>query len=519
MTNILSLIIFAPLVGMLAILFTPRREEKIIKTIAACTSAVPLFLIMSLWCQFDRARVVDGADAQAMAEMMQFTERTTWISVGNLHVDYYVGVDGLSFPMVFLTGLLAFICIIASWGIDKGVKGYFALFLLLETGIMGTFCALDLFLFFVFWEVMLLPMYFLIGIWGGPRKEYAAIKFFLYTFFGSVFLLIGLIAIYFGTSAGRTFDLFALAQAMDTFPEHLKMWVFFGFFVAFAIKVPVFPFHTWLPDAHVEAPTAVSVILAGVLLKLGTYGMLRISYPMMPGMLMKFIPVIAVLAWVNIIYGAMCAMAQTDLKKLVAYSSISHMGIVMLGMCQINSLGFNGAALQMFNHGTVTAMMFLLVGVIYDRAHHREINGFGGLGVVMPVYTGLVSIAFFAGLGLPGLSSFISEAMVFLGGFDAIHRSVDLFGCQIQLHTFVKYVTVISIPGIVVTAGYVLWTLQRVWLGPLNEKYKDIEEISTREIACLVPLLVIVLILGVYPAPILDIQNHTLELLLKVTGA
>jgi NADH-quinone oxidoreductase subunit M len=401
--------------------------------------------------------------------------------------------------MVLLTALLCFICIFASWGIEKGVKGYFALFLLLDTGMMGVFCALDFFLFYIFWEVMLLPMYFLIGIWGGPRREYAAIKFFLYTLFGSVLMLIAMLALYFYNDP-HTFDMTKLWGA--EYGNDPVFWglgfqqlVWLALFIGFAIKIPAFPFHTWLPDAHVEAPTAISVILAGVLLKMGTYGILRINFPMLPDATLYFAPTLlaALGAW-NIVYGAFCAMAQQDLKKLVAYSSISHMGYVMLGMASFTAQGINGAVLQMFNHGTITAMLFLLVGVIYDRAHHRDINGFGGLAAIMPVYTGVTAVAFFAALGLPGFSAFISEVLVLLGSWKPY-----------------PMLTVVGASAVVLTAGYMLWTLQRMYLGKPNEKYLSLAEINPRELwVMLAPLAVIVVVLGVRPNIVLDLQHASL---------
>jgi NADH-quinone oxidoreductase subunit M len=333
--------------------------------------------------------------------------------------------------MVLLTALLSTICMVASYGIEKAPKGYFALFLLLETGMMGTFVALDFFLFYVFWEVMLLPMYFLIGIWGGPRREYAAIKFFLYTLLGSVLMLVALLYLYF-TPDPHSFDMTKLgALVADKIPLETQVILWIALFIGFAIKIPAFPFHTWLPDAHVEAPTAISVILAGVLLKMGTYGILRINYGILPaatlapaselfsvdGIALDRVLGARCARTLNIVYGALCAMAQSDLKKLVAYSSISHMGYVMLGMAAFTDQGINGAVLQMFNHGTITAMLFLLVGVIYDRAHHRDINGFGGLAAIMPRYTFVTGFAFFAAMGIPGLSAFISEILVLLGAW------------------------------------------------------------------------------------------------------
>jgi NADH-quinone oxidoreductase subunit M len=370
------------------------------------------------------------------------------------------------------------------------VPGYMVMLLLLQTGMMGTFVALDMFLFYVFWEVMLLPMYFLIGIWGGPRKEYAAIKFFIYTLVGSVLMLLVIIYAYLA-STPHTFDLTELARNSSVLGYRSLLW--WGLFIGFAIKVPLFPFHTWLPDAHVEAPTAISVVLAGILLKMGTYGMLRINYSLLPDVTRSLATVMAVIGTVNIIYGALCAMAQKDLKKLVAYSSISHMGYVMLGMASFTDEGLNGAVLQMFNHGVVTAMLFLLVGVVYDRAHHREIEGFGGLASVTPHYAFVTFLAFFAALGLPGLNSFISEALVLLGAF--------------KTH---PVLAVIAATGAIITAAYCLWTLQRVFLGAVNEKYALLPDLTRRETASLVPLAVLVVVLGVFPHPVLDLMKATL---------
>ena len=492
--NVLTYMTFFPLAGMIVVLLLPGGWHNLIRWVSALFTVPPLLLAVWLYGNFDRAN-----------PGLQFTEQVPWIPAYN--IDYFVGVDGISISMVLLTALLCFLCIFASWGIDKGVKGYFALFLLLDTGMMGVFVALDFFLFYVFWELMLLPMYFLIGIWGGPRREYAAIKFFLYTMFGSVLMLLAILALYF-TSEPHTFDMTKLiAQNSKYATAALSFWPFdrlgWGFqhvvwmalFIGFAIKIPAFPFHTWLPDAHVEAPTAISVILAGVLLKMGTYGILRINFPMLPAatadLAYYFLGVLG--TW-NIIYGALCAMAQKDFKKLVAYSSVSHMGYVMLGMATFTSQGMSGAVLQMFNHGTITAMLFLLVGVIYDRAHHRDIEGFGGLAAIMPTYTGVSALAFFASMGLPGLSGFISEVLVLLGAWQK-YPILTIFGAS----------------GVVLTAGYLLWTIQRVYLGQLSDKYKNLPEINGRELFTLIPLGIIVIILGVYPHAALDLLRASLD--------
>jgi len=494
--HILSWMTFFPVIGAVVIAFVPSERKEIIKTVAAAAAAVPLILAVQLFMNFDR-----GTSA------MQFVEHYTWIK--SFHIEYFMAVDGLSVLLVILTALLSFICIIASWGINRAEKGYFALFLILEAGMMGVFCALDFFMFYVFWEVMLLPMYFLIGIWGGPRREYAAIKFFLYTLAGSVLMLLAMIAFYLHTTdpvtGAHTFNMLHMFNQtnQDAWLQQtgVRQALWIALFIGFAIKVPVFPFHTWLPDAHVEAPTAVSVILAGVLLKMGTYGMLRISYPMLPDMAVWFSYALAIMGTINILYGAYCALAQSDMKKVVAYSSISHMGYIMLGMAALTPAAMNGAVLQMFNHGTITAMMFLSVGVIYDRAHTREISDFGGLGMQMPIYFSFFSFSLFAALGLPSLSGFVSEAMIFIGAFP-VYRTV----------------VIIAALGIVIGAAYVLWMLQRVFLGPKNDKWDDLPDLSAREAFTLVPIGIIVLVLGVYPMPALDIMKVTLNHLVKVVA-
>jgi NADH-quinone oxidoreductase subunit M len=480
MSHALTLITFVPLIGATIILLVPKGQESLIKWIAVVPTAVQILIAIGLYQGFDTSTTA-----------LQFVEKYPWIASYN--INYFMGIDGISISMVLLTALICFIAVFASFGIERAPKGYFALLLLLDTGMMGVFVSVDFFLFYIFWEVMLLPMYFLIGIWGGPRREYAAIKFFLYTLFGSVLILLGMLGLYYYNSP-VTFDMTQLAANSSSYSMNFQRIVWLALFVGFAIKIPAFPFHTWLPDAHVEAPTAISVILAGVLLKMGTYGILRVNFSILPGASHE-------LAWlflgavgtINIVYGALCAMAQTDFKKLVAYSSISHMGYVMLGLAGFTAAGINGAVLQMFNHGTITAMLFILVGVIYDRTHHREINGFGGLATQMPLYTGMTGFAFFAGMGLPGLSAFISEVLVLLGAWQ-LHPLMTMFGAATAI----------------LTAGYLLWTFQRIYLGPLNEKYKALPDLSFREAFTLVPLAVIVLVLGFYPQLILDLLNTSL---------
>jgi NADH-quinone oxidoreductase subunit M len=493
----LTLVTFLPAVGAAIVAFLPGNNHRLIRWFTLAVTAVVLVIAASMYPQFSTSQV-----GMNRPDSYQFVEQAQWIPAYG--ISYYVGVDGLSFPMVLLTALLCFLCIPASWGISKAVKGYHALFLLLEAGMMGTFVSLDFFLFYVFWEIMLLPMYFLIGIWGGPRRVYAAIKFFLYTLFGSVLMLIALLVLYFNVkdplTGQHTFNMLTMmAQGNQTgilLLGSVRVLLFFALYIGFAIKVPVFPFHTWLPDAHVEAPTAISVILAGVLLKMGTYGILRISFPILPDVTKSFGWFLALMGMINIIYGALCAMAQKDLKKLVAYSSISHMGYVMLAMASFTPAGMNGAVMQMFTHGTITAMLFLLVGVIYDRAHHREINGFGGLANVMPKYLGVTAIAFFASMGLPGLSGFIAESLCFIGAFPVWPAF-----------------TIVAIGGIIITAGYLLWTIQRVFFGATNEKYVSLPDINARELFTLIPLAIIVIALGIWPHPVLDLMNSSMTYL------
>jgi NADH-quinone oxidoreductase subunit M len=480
MVHPLTLITFIPLLGMILILAAPASLSRWYKWIAAAAAAAQLVIAAYLYSNFDTSTTA-----------MQFTERWSWI--GAYHIYYFLGVDGISISMVLLTALICFISVFSSFSIDRAEKGYYALLMLLDTGMMGVFVALDFFLFYIFWEVMLLPMYFLIGIWGGPRREYAAIKFFLYTLLGSVLILLAMLALYYYGEV-PTFDMTELAAHSSSYSIGFQRIVWIALFVGFAIKIPAFPFHTWLPDAHVEAPTAISVILAGVLLKMGTYGILRVNFAILPAASHELAwLLLGVVGTINIVYGAMCAMAQTDFKKLVAYSSISHMGYVMLGIASFTVAGINGAVLQMFNHGTITAMLFLLVGVIYDRTHHREIDGFGGLAQRMPLYAGVTGFAFFAALGLPGLSAFISEVLVLIGAWQP-HPIMTAFGAATAI----------------LTAGYLLWCFQRIYLGPLNEKYVALPDLNAREAFMLMPLAAIVLVLGVYPHAILALLNTSL---------
>jgi len=482
--GILSFVTFAPLAGALAILAVPKERTKAVQAVALAVMGVTLLAALYLLAVFE-----PGSSQPMDALPMQFMERLEWIPSFNIH--YAMGIDGLSLPMVLLTAFMSLLSGIYALNITKRVKEFFFWFLLLETAMIGVFCALDMFLFYLFWEITLVPMYFLIGIWGGPRKEFAAIKFFLFILFGSVFMLLGILALYF--QSGRSFDILELMTRSHEWPLQFQKYVFLAFYLGFAVKIPAFPFHTWLPLAHVEAPTPVSVILAAILLKMGVYGLLRVSYSILPAGFEWFLPVFVVIAFINILYGALCAMAQTDMKKMVAYSSINHMGYCMLGIAAVSATGFNGAVLQMINHGMITGALFMLVGVIYDRAHTRDLTAFGGLGAKLPVLTGLMTLTVMASLGLPGLAGFVSEFLCFLGAFPAW-----------------PLWTILSVSGILVTAAFFLRMLQKVFMGPLNEKWAALPDMNARELIAVGPLAVLTVVLGVWPRLALDIMNPTI---------
>lgn len=489
---LLSSLIILPLLASVITMMLPKERVKLIQYFSVFISLIPM--IISFWLTYDYFFNFSGSAAFAYVEGPY-----NWIS--SLNVQYYLGVDGISVPMLFLTGLLSTLSLIASFSIKHRVKEYFVFFHLLEAGMMGVFVALDFFLFYVFWEIMLVPMYFLIGVWGGPRKEYAAIKFFLYTLFGSIFMLVAILIMYF-TSEPHSLNMVTLLDHGPTMSHTLQMICFIFFFIAFAIKVPVWPFHTWLPDAHVEAPTAVSVILAGVLLKMGTYAMMRINWPMFPKALQELSIYIAILGVIAIIYGALVSLAQKDLKKLVAYSSVSHMGYCMMALAAYTSVtAMAGCMFQMISHGLITGALFLMVGVLYDRAHTREIAAFGGLGSKLPVYTGLMVMFSMAALGLPGMSGFVSEFMIFVGAFSALN----------------KVLVGISVLGVILGAAYMLRMVQNVFLGEFNmAKWGGLTEINKRELISVAPLAILTLIVGIYPKPLTDLMQATLEHLVEL---
>jgi NADH-quinone oxidoreductase subunit M len=483
--SILTIITFLPLVGALPLLAVKKENTKGIRNWALAVSILTFAASVPLFFDFD-----------LLSGRMQFEHSTPWIP--SLGIQYHVGIDGISLFLVLLTTLLTPLAILSSWNsIDKRVKEYYLFMLLLETGMIGVFIALDLFLFYVFWEVMLVPMYFLIGVWGGERRIYAAIKFFVYTMAGSVLMLVAIITLYFlnqTASGALTFDFSTILANIQSgnliLTSRQQYWLFLAFFVAFAIKVPLFPFHTWLPDAHVEAPTAGSVILAGVLLKMGTYGIIRFCLPLFPEATRELTPLISVLAVIGIIYGALVAMVQPDIKKLVAYSSVSHLGFVVLGIFALNEPGIEGAIYQMLNHGISTGALFLLVGMIYDRRHTRLISDFGGLAAPLPVFSTMFLIVTLSSIGLPFLNGFVGEFLILLGAFGAFRANLAL--------------PVIATSGVILSAVYMLWMYQRVMFGEVtNPKNKVLKDLSFREKAILVPIVVLIVWMGVYSSPFL----------------
>ncbi|MDK4742269.1 NADH-quinone oxidoreductase subunit M [Rhizobium sp. CNPSo 3464] len=477
---LLSLIVFTPAAGAAVLMFL--RSDEAARWMALAVTILDLALCIVMLANFDTT-----------SHAMQFTETRLWVPA--LGISYALGIDGISALFVFLTALLGSVCVLASWvAIDRKVKGFMASLLVMQALMLGVFCALDLFLFYVFWEAMLIPMYLIIGVWGGDGRIYAAFKFFLYTLAGSLLFLIGVIVLY--LQGGKTFDILALT-AQDL-PFRLQSWVFFAFLIAFAVKVPMVPVHTWLPDAHVQAPTAGSIILAGVLLKMGAYGFLRFSLPMLPQASVYYGPLMLGLSALAIVYGGLLALAQDDLKKLVAYSSISHMGFVTLGIFSLNLRGLEGGILQMFNHGITTGALFLFVGLIYERTHTRSIADYGGLMKVAPVYTAFLALFTLSSMALPGTNSFVGELLVLSGGF-ATNLAAGAA----------------AVLGALLGAAYLLGMYGKVALGPpsVGIRFK-IRDVNAREMAAILPLAVFVLWVGLYPKPFLNIIDVSVKHLL-----
>ncbi len=482
--HILSIILFTPLVGMILLLFIPGENRNAIRWWGNAVMFIGFLVSLPLVLWFPR---------EAPEQQFKFLEQHVWIPSIGAH--YHLGIDGISFLLIMLTTVLGFLSVLSSWSaIEEREKEYYAMFLLLQTGMLGVFMALDFFLFYVFWEVMLVPMYFIIGVWGGPRKLYAAIKFFLYTLAGSVLMLLGILVLYFhyhSDTGVYTFNVLALMN--HSWPLDLQKWVFWAFMVGFAIKVPMFPFHTWLPDAHVEAPTAGSVILAGVLLKMGTYGFIRFSLPLLPDYTRKptTVKIMVGLSIIAIIYGALVSMMQRDMKKLIAYSSVSHLGFCTLGIFALNPHGLQGSVIQQINHGISTGALFLIVGLIYERRHTREIKEFGGLSNVMPTYATLFMIVMLSSIGLPLLNGFIGEFTILQGAFE-VNKAWAAW----------------AVTGIVLGAAYMLWLYQRTMFGPCDSpKNQALKDLNLREIMTLVPLVLWAFWIGLYPKPYFQVLD------------
>jgi NADH-quinone oxidoreductase subunit M len=486
------LVVFLPALGAVALAFVPRRQEGVFRLGSLALSVATFLASLPILVRFKTGTAA-----------FQFSERVSWIPT--FGISYHVGVDGISLFLVVLTTFLSVLAIWSSFSaITDRVKEYYIFMLLLETSMLGVFVALDFFLFYVLWEVMLVPMAFLIGVWGGPRRVYAAVKFFLYTMFGSLLMLVAILVLYFyhqSTTGLYTTDLLSFFRLQ--IPVNYQMWLFGAFALSFAIKVPMWPFHTWLPDAHVEAPTAGSVILAGVLLKMGTYGFLRFCLGLFPAASAHLMPLIMALAVIGIIYGALMAMIQADVKNLVAYSSVSHLGFVMIGLFAMNVQGIEGGLLQMINHGLSTGALFLLVGMIYERRHTRLISDYGGLHSVMPVFTFFFLITTMSSIGLPGLNGFVGEFLCLVGAFQTN-----------------RLAAVLAATGVILAAVYMLWMVKRVFYGKVvHEENRHLKDMNAREVAIMVPIVVLYIVIGLYPKPILSrMEPSVANLLSRMRG-
>jgi len=495
---ILTYLLLTPIIGSVLVLFFKQEQIKLIRWFGLSISLIAFVISLVVYFSFDQTN-----------SQFQFIHQVIWIK--SLNISYHVGVDGISLLLVLLTSFLTPLTLLSTWkAIEKNVKMFTFSMLFLEVGMLGVFISIDIFLFYIFWEAMLIPMYFIIGIWGGEKRIYAAVKFFIFTMFGSLLMLVAIIwlAVYASNTLGYfTTNLLDLYKVGPTVPHEIQSWMFGAFFLSFAIKVPLFPLHTWLPDAHVEAPTAGSVILAGVLLKMGTYGLVRFCLPLFPQSSVQFAPLISVLAIVGIIYGALVSMVQTDMKKLVAYSSVSHLGFVVLGIFAMTVESVQGAVIQMINHGLSTGALFLLVGVLYERTHHREISFYGGIAKLVPLYSTVLMIAMLSSIGLPGLNGFIGEFLILIGSFKSPVLNSWWF-------------TIFAASGVIFTAVYMLWMYQRVVFGEVkNEELKhELTDMNLREMIVMVPILVFIVWIGVYPGTFLKLTEASTQSILQQVG-
>jgi NADH-quinone oxidoreductase subunit M len=493
----LSAIVFLPVVGLVVIALLPKPQQKTIKLIALAFTLASFALSIAVFCLFDRSGSAIG--------QIQFEEKLSWIPAINAF--YHLGIDGLSLPMVILMTFLGVLAVLVSWKIELRPKEYFIWLLLLETSILGVFCSLDLVLFFLFWELELVPMYFLISVWGSGRKEYSSIKYVIYTLVGSAMMLAGILSVYFTTGSLDMMELAQYLSLISVQPFIPFAAMFFLLFIGFAIKLPVVPLHTWLPDAHTDAPTAASVVLAGALLKMGGYGMIRLCVTMFPGVALDYAPLLVAFAVVGVLYGAAVTLRQKDLKRLIAYSSVSHMGYVLLGIFALTQVSLTGATLQMFSHGIITGLLFAMVGLVYDKTHERNLDNLGGLARQMPVIVVVFSIAGLASLGLPGTSGFAAEFITFVGSYS----SMAVEGIRIY--------TILGVFGIVLTAGYILWMLQRVFYGPPLDKFKGVPDADNIEKVCIFSFVAAIMLVGIYPAILTNIIKLGVEPIARLIGS